>query len=107
MYLKTKIVNLDREAKINKIQVNKSAAVATKDRKGLELSRYETRKLSGVLAKLQRGLDTGTGIGWRTRGAMEATSRPLCSRAPTTPRDRDLVQTGPMAVSKHLGDHVP
>ena len=39
MYLKREIGNLEREAQINRIEINKSAAVATKAQKKLDIAK--------------------------------------------------------------------
>ena len=58
MYLKRKIWDLECEAQINKIEINKNAAVATKAQKELDVAKFEARKLSGVVSKVQKRLDT-------------------------------------------------
>ena len=45
------------EAQINKIKMGKSAAFAAKAQKELDTATFEGRKLSGMVTKLQRGLD--------------------------------------------------
>ena len=57
VYLKRKIWNLEREAHINKIEIGKSAAIATKAQKELDIAKLKAGKLSGVVTKLQRRLD--------------------------------------------------
>ena len=43
MYLKRKIWNLEREAQINEIEVGKSAALATKAQKELDIAKFEAK----------------------------------------------------------------
>ena len=57
MYLKRRIWELEREARINNIEMGKSAAVAAKAQKELDIAKFEPRKLSGVVTRLQRRLD--------------------------------------------------
>ena len=57
VYLKRRFWKLEHEAKINKIDIGKSAAVASKNQKELDIAKFEARKLSGVVTKLQRRLD--------------------------------------------------
>ena len=57
MYLKRKIRSLEREAEINKIVISKSAAVATKPQKELNIAKFKARKVRGVVSELQRRLD--------------------------------------------------
>ena len=49
--------NLEGEAQINRIEINKSAAVASKAQKDLDIAKYEAEKLSSVVTELQRRLD--------------------------------------------------
>ena len=56
-YLKMKIWNLEREAQINKIEIGKSAAVAAKARKELDIPNSAAGTLSVVVTKLRRRLD--------------------------------------------------
>ena len=57
LYLKRRIWDLEREAQINKIEINKSAAVAAKAQIELDISTFLAQKLSCVVTKLQRRLD--------------------------------------------------
>ena len=57
MYLKRSILELEREATINKMEIGKSAAVAAKAQKELDIAKFAAWKLSGVVTKLQRRLD--------------------------------------------------
>ena len=57
MYLKRKIWSLEREAQINKIEISKSAAVAAKAQKELDIAKFEAGKLGGVVIQLQRRVD--------------------------------------------------
>ena len=57
MYLKRKIWNLKREARINMIQISKSALLTPKSQRKLDITKFEAGKLSGVVTKLQRRLD--------------------------------------------------
>ena len=49
MYLKRKIGNLERKAQINRMEINRSAAAATKAQKELDLVNYQGEKLSSVI----------------------------------------------------------
>ena len=57
VYLKGKISNLEREAPMKKIEINKCAAVATKAQRELDIATYGAGKLNSVVTKLQRRLD--------------------------------------------------
>ena len=57
MYLKRKIWNLEREAKINKIDIGKTAFVAAKAQKKCDIPKLKAGKLIGVVTKLQERLD--------------------------------------------------
>ena len=57
MSLKRKLCNLEREAQIKRIEISKSAAIAAKAQKELDIAILEAEKLSGVVTKLQRRLD--------------------------------------------------
>ena len=50
-------LGLEREERINKIEISKSAAVAAKAQKELDIAKLETGKLSGVVTKLYRSPD--------------------------------------------------
>ena len=57
MYLQGKIRNLEGEGLINKIESSKSAAVAKEAKKEVDIAKFQTKKLSGVVSGLQRRLD--------------------------------------------------
>ena len=57
MYPKRKIWNLEREAQINKIERIRSAAVATKPQKELDIAKLKPEKLREVVTTLQRTLN--------------------------------------------------
>ena len=57
MYLKWKMWSLQREAQINNIEIGKSAVVAVKAPKELDIANFQAGKLRGVVTKLQRRLD--------------------------------------------------
>ena len=57
MYLKGRIWVLKLEGQINKIEIGKSAAVAAKAKKELDIAKFEARRLSGVVTKRQRRRD--------------------------------------------------
>ena len=57
MYLKRNIWSLEREAQIAKIQIGRSAAVANKAQKELDIAHFEAGKLSGMLCKPHSRLD--------------------------------------------------
>ena len=61
MYLKGKILALDREVPMK--ETNKSATNATKAKKELEIANTEAKRLSGMVTKLQRRLDSLKGLG--------------------------------------------
>ena len=48
---------MEREARINKIEIGSRAAVAAKAQKELDVAKFEAGKLSGVVNKLARRLD--------------------------------------------------
>ena len=57
VHLKRRIWDLEREAQINKIEIGKNAAVAAEAKEELDIAKFEARKLSGVVSRLQRRLD--------------------------------------------------
>ena len=54
VYLRMKIWNLQREAQINKIEISKSAPVATKAQKELDIAKFKAKKLSSVVGEPHR-----------------------------------------------------
>ena len=72
MYLQKKIRNLEREAQFNKIEINKSAAVATKAQKELDVARYKAGKLSRVVTELQRRLEGLENLRSRSNGSDQS-----------------------------------
>ena len=53
MYLKAKIQVLERDVQINKTETNKSARVAAKAKKQLDIAKGKVKELSGVVTRLQ------------------------------------------------------
>ena len=98
-----KIPNMEREAQTNKIEIGKSAALATKAKKELDIAKFEHRNVSGVVSELQRTLDRLEDL--RSNGT---TVCPLGSRDLTTAGDPEHSAGGPCGrIEDPQSDHVP